>query len=153
MGALEPLSGPPRAALPMLSGASKEPSRDPPGYYGEAGAPELGSPPLPYGAPAVAGGRFLGPCPTYRAPPPAPTAGSAYGTAAAAVGEGYAGSELYEGPYGSGGAPALCPRAGPLCALPGYRAAGKVQVMLNNFPLWAKFHKHQTEMIITKQGR
>ncbi|KAF4794991.1 T-box 21 [Turdus rufiventris] len=25
--------------------------------------------------------------------------------------------------------------------------------MLNNYPLWAKFHKHQTEMIITKQGR
>ena len=66
---------------------------------------------------------------------------------------GYAGAELYEGTYGPGGAPALCPRAGPLCALPGYRAAGKVQVMLNNFPLWAKFHKHQTEMIITKQGR
>lgn len=69
--------------------------------------------------------------------------------------EGYAGAELYagaEGAYTPGTAP-LCPRTGPLCALPGYRAAGKVQVMLNNYPLWAKFHKHQTEMIITKQGR
>ncbi|XP_072212878.1 LOW QUALITY PROTEIN: T-box transcription factor TBX21 [Excalfactoria chinensis] len=150
MGALEPLSGPPRPPSPMLSGAAKEPPRDPPGYYNEAGAPELGSPPLPYGAPAVTGGRFLGPCPTYRAPPPL-RPGSAYG--AAAVGDGYGGTELFEGTYGPGGAPALCPRAGPLCALPGYRAAGKVQVMLNNFPLWAKFHKHQTEMIITKQGR
>lgn len=73
--------------------------------------------------------------------------------AAGGGGGGGAGAELYEGTYGPGGAPALCPRAGPLCALPGYRAAGKVQVMLNNFPLWAKFHKHQTEMIITKQGR
>uniref|UniRef100_A0A7M4EJE9 T-box transcription factor TBX21 n=1 Tax=Crocodylus porosus TaxID=8502 RepID=A0A7M4EJE9_CROPO len=46
----------------------------------------------------------------------------------------------------------LFPR-GPLYPVPGYQVAGKVQVMLNNYPLWAKFHKHQTEMIITKQGR
>ncbi|KAL7869217.1 hypothetical protein AOLI_G00132050 [Acnodon oligacanthus] len=45
------------------------------------------------------------------------------------------------------------PRAPPLCALPGLQVCGKTQVLLNNFPLWAKFHKFQTEMIITKQGR
>lgn len=174
MGALEPAAGAPRAALPMLSGAASF-AKEPPGardaaaaaaaYYGEPGAPEPPVPPLPYGAPPVpggfgagggGGGRFLGPCPPYRAPPPAAAPASGSGYAAAAAGEGYGGAELYggaEGAYGPGGAPALCPRAGPLCALPGYRAAGKVQVMLNNFPLWAKFHKHQTEMIITKQGR
>ncbi|XP_068452494.1 eomesodermin homolog b isoform X2 [Clinocottus analis] len=51
-------------------------------------------------------------------------------------------------PYGSsgsalGGIP--LPGAGP----PGMRA----QVYLCNRPLWLKFHRHQTEMIITKQGR
>ncbi|XP_032058392.1 LOW QUALITY PROTEIN: T-box transcription factor TBX21 [Aythya fuligula] len=169
MGALEPAAGAPRAALPMLSGAASF-AKEPPGardaaaaaYYGEPGATEPPVPPLPYAAPPVpggyggGGGRFLGPCPPYRAPPPAAAPGAGSGYAAAAAGEGYGGAELYggaEGAYGPGGAPPLCPRAGPLCALPGYRAAGKVQVMLNNFPLWAKFHKHQTEMIITKQGR
>ncbi|KAM8795359.1 T-box transcription factor TBX21 [Eudromia elegans] len=164
MGALEPATGAPSAAVPMLSGAAgfaKEPPgpRDPAAaaaaaFYGEAGGPEAAVPPLPYGAPVVPGGfggRFLGPCPPYRAPPqPPPAAAPGY-----AAGEGYAGAELYAGAEGAFGAagPPLCPRAGPLCALPGYRAAGKLQVMLNNYPLWAKFHKHQTEMIITKQGR
>lgn len=50
-------------------------------------------------------------------------------------------------PYTSAGS-ALCnislPTAGP-----GIRA----QVYLCNRPLWLKFHRHQTEMIITKQGR
>ncbi|XP_056331638.1 eomesodermin homolog b [Danio aesculapii] len=36
-------------------------------------------------------------------------------------------------------------------ALPG--AALRAQVYLCNRPLWLKFHRHQTEMIITKQGR
>ncbi|XP_064380574.1 T-box transcription factor TBX21 [Dromaius novaehollandiae] len=165
MGALEPPTGAPSAAVPMLSGAASF-AKEPPGprdaaaaaaagYYGEAGGPEPGAPPLPYGAPAVPGGfggRFLGPCPPYRAPPPPPAAAPAAAPGYAAAGEGYAGAELYAGAEGAYAAP-LCPRAGPLCALPGYRAAGKVQVMLNNYPLWAKFHKHQTEMIITKQGR
>ncbi|XP_062451688.1 T-box transcription factor TBX21 [Rhea pennata] len=167
MGALEPATGAPSAAVPMLSGAASF-AKEPPGprdaaaaaaYYGEAGGPEPGAPPLPFGAPVVPagfGGRFLGPCPPYRAPPPPPAAAPAAAPGyAAAAGEGYAGAELYAGAEGAyaPGAPPLCPRAGPLCALPGYRAAGKVQVMLNNYPLWAKFHKHQTEMIITKQGR
>ncbi|KAM9305768.1 T-box brain protein 1 [Gastrophryne carolinensis] len=30
---------------------------------------------------------------------------------------------------------------------------GKAQIYLCNRPLWLKFHRHQTEMIITKQGR
>lgn len=30
---------------------------------------------------------------------------------------------------------------------------GKAQVYLRNRALWFKFHRHQTEMIITKQGR
>ncbi|KAM6295467.1 T-box transcription factor TBX21 [Aegotheles albertisi] len=152
MGALEPGPGAPRPAAPMLSGTpsfAKEPPgpRDAAAFYGDGGGLEPGAPPLPYGAPGGFGGRFLGPCPPYRAPPP-PAAAEGYAV------EGY--PELYagaEGVYPAPGAPPLCPRAGPLCALPGYRAAGKVQVMLNNYPLWAKFHKHQTEMIITKQGR
>ncbi|KAG8446879.1 hypothetical protein GDO86_014363 [Hymenochirus boettgeri] len=36
---------------------------------------------------------------------------------------------------------------------PDCQHSGKVQITLSNYPLWAKFHKHQTEMIITKQGR
>ncbi|XP_043911203.1 T-box transcription factor TBX21 [Protopterus annectens] len=41
----------------------------------------------------------------------------------------------------------------PLYPVPGYQVSGKIQVLLNNHALWAKFHKYQTEMIITKQGR
>nr|XP_020460476.1 T-box transcription factor TBX21 [Monopterus albus] len=41
----------------------------------------------------------------------------------------------------------------PLYPLPGLQVCGKTQALLNNFPLWAKFHRFQTEMIITKQGR
>lgn len=41
----------------------------------------------------------------------------------------------------------------PLYPLPGLQVCGKTQAILNNYPLWAKFHKFQTEMIITKQGR
>ncbi|XP_041938561.1 LOW QUALITY PROTEIN: T-box transcription factor TBX21 [Alosa sapidissima] len=44
------------------------------------------------------------------------------------------------------------PRA-PLYPIPGLQVSGKTQAVLNNYPLWAKFHKYQTEMIITKQGR
>ncbi|KAG7227742.1 hypothetical protein INR49_029507 [Caranx melampygus] len=40
----------------------------------------------------------------------------------------------------------------PLYSLPGLQVSGKTQALLNNYPLWAKFHKFQTEMIITKQG-
>ncbi|KAJ8385650.1 hypothetical protein AAFF_G00183630 [Aldrovandia affinis] len=37
--------------------------------------------------------------------------------------------------------------------LPGTGAGARAQVYLCNRPLWLKFHRHQTEMIITKQGR
>ncbi|KAM3614722.1 uncharacterized protein V6R79_018503 [Siganus canaliculatus] len=57
---------------------------------------------------------------------------------------------------------------GPGCIYPTYTGAGsalsnislptaglgmRAQVYLCNRPLWLKFHRHQTEMIITKQGR
>ncbi|XP_032415549.1 eomesodermin homolog b isoform X2 [Xiphophorus hellerii] len=38
-------------------------------------------------------------------------------------------------------------------ALPGTGPGMRAQVYLCNRPLWVKFHRHQTEMIITKQGR
>ncbi|KAM6910694.1 eomesodermin homolog b [Xenentodon cancila] len=38
-------------------------------------------------------------------------------------------------------------------ALPGAGPGTRAQVYLCNSPLWLKFHRHQTEMIITKQGR
>lgn len=56
----------------------------------------------------------------------------------------------------------------PGCIYPGYSGSGsalsnltlpppgpgmRAQVYLCNRPLWLKFHRHQTEMIITKQGR
>ncbi|XP_061665919.1 T-box transcription factor TBX21 [Syngnathoides biaculeatus] len=40
-----------------------------------------------------------------------------------------------------------------LYPLPGLQLCGKTQALLNNYPLWAKFHKFHTEMIITKHGR
>lgn len=57
---------------------------------------------------------------------------------------------------------------GPGCIYPPYSGSGaalgnlsiasagpgtRAQVYLCNRPLWQKFHRHQTEMIITKQGR
>ncbi|KAF4106501.1 T-box transcription factor TBX21 [Onychostoma macrolepis] len=64
------------------------------------------------------------------------------------------GKDLY--PSSADGYPASFqhgyPRA-PMYSLPGLQVSGKTQVLLNNYPLWAKFHKYQTEMIITKQGR
>lgn len=37
--------------------------------------------------------------------------------------------------------------------IPGSAGGARAQVYLCNRPLWLKFHRHQTEMIITKQGR
>ncbi|XP_026563977.1 eomesodermin homolog isoform X2 [Pseudonaja textilis] len=37
--------------------------------------------------------------------------------------------------------------------MPGGAGGLRAQVFLCNRPLWLKFHRHQTEMIITKQGR
>uniref|UniRef100_A0A8C5BFC7 Eomesodermin homolog b n=1 Tax=Gadus morhua TaxID=8049 RepID=A0A8C5BFC7_GADMO len=50
-------------------------------------------------------------------------------------------------PYGGPGA-----RLSPMPLHPGGHGA-RAQVYLCNRPLWLKFHRHQTEMIITKQGR
>ena len=50
-------------------------------------------------------------------------------------------------PY-SGSGPALS-----TMSLPATGAGARAQVYLCNRPLWHKFHRHQTEMIITKQGR
>ncbi|XP_035259666.1 T-box transcription factor TBX21 isoform X2 [Anguilla anguilla] len=58
-----------------------------------------------------------------------------------------ASGESYSTPFQHG-----FPRT-PLYPLPGLQVCGKTQALLNNYPLWAKFHKYQTEMIITKQGR
>ncbi|XP_029103106.1 T-box transcription factor TBX21 [Scleropages formosus] len=105
------------------------------------------------------GGRFyphaaLGSCPfggvrsQSRAGPGhsfAPAASEAFGTAGKEAYQG--GGESYPAPFQH-----AYPRA-PLYPLPGLQVCGKTQVLLNNYPLWAKFHKYQTEMIITKQGR
>ncbi|XP_030631348.1 T-box transcription factor TBX21 [Chanos chanos] len=56
-------------------------------------------------------------------------------------------ADTYAAPFQHG-----YPRA-PLYSIPGLQVCGKTQALLNNYPLWAKFHKYQTEMIITKQGR
>ncbi|XP_048373612.1 T-box transcription factor TBX21 [Sphaerodactylus townsendi] len=111
-------------------------------------------------------GRFLGPavnsC-SYRAQPPGPGPSSAGSPGnpcyPVAAGELYSSAgDLYPSAHGGDGGcyPSavqhMFPR-GPLYPVPGYQVSGKTQVVLNNYPLWAKFHKHQTEMIITKQGR
>ncbi|XP_060704498.1 T-box transcription factor TBX21 [Hemiscyllium ocellatum] len=58
-----------------------------------------------------------------------------------------AGTDSFSAPY----APSF--QRTSIYGVPGLQAAGKVQILLCNYQLWAKFHKHQTEMIITKQGR
>lgn len=59
------------------------------------------------------------------------------------TGAGYPYAQAYSQAYQSG---ALYPLS------PGLMAA-KAQVFLCNRALWLRFHRHQTEMIITKQGR
>ncbi|XP_062993615.1 T-box transcription factor TBX21-like [Elgaria multicarinata webbii] len=116
-------------------------------------------------------GRFLGPAvnscssayrPQPPPPPPVPAPSSAgppgnpsYSVSAGEIypsaGDLYPSAPGGEGCY-SAAVQHVFPR-GPLYPVPGYQVSGKIQVVLNNYPLWAKFHKHQTEMIITKQGR
>ncbi|XP_005990126.1 T-box transcription factor TBX21 [Latimeria chalumnae] len=105
--------------------------------------------------------RFLSPplssCPynpTARVPS---TGGQGYaGNAGAGGSEGYpSAGELYP-QGGEAGYPVPLQHGFPrtsLYPMPGFQVSGKIQVLLNNYALWAKFHKHQTEMIITKQGR
>ncbi|KAG7258873.1 hypothetical protein CRUP_003500 [Coryphaenoides rupestris] len=56
------------------------------------------------------------------------------------------------GPGPAGAAAAAGGMISPM-ALHSSAAGTRAQVYLCNRPLWLKFHRHQTEMIITKQGR
>ncbi|XP_075601870.1 eomesodermin homolog isoform X1 [Balearica regulorum gibbericeps] len=101
-----------------------------------------GGPRYPYGSVLSPGGFAGAVCPPGGRAQFGGGGGYQYGQAAA-------GGTLY-GPY-----PAASGSCGGLGAL-GVPAAGpglRAQVFLCNRPLWLKFHRHQTEMIITKQGR
>ncbi|XP_074835016.1 T-box transcription factor TBX21 [Carettochelys insculpta] len=167
MGALEPGPAASRPALAMLNGSeSQRPAKEPAELKLPAqerfcfpDAAEGCALRLPYslaggfaGSPAA--GRFLGSCSAYGAPPPAAQPGFALppGELYPSPGELYPGPAAGEGCY-PGAAPHVFPGRGALAPPPGYQLAGKLQAALTNYPLWAKFHKHQTEMIITKQGR
>uniref|UniRef100_A0A663EDP8 T-box domain-containing protein n=1 Tax=Aquila chrysaetos chrysaetos TaxID=223781 RepID=A0A663EDP8_AQUCH len=105
-------------------------------------------------SPGPPGAELGGPCALFPYPPAAqhgtvyqPPGGPRYPYGS--YGQAAAGGTLY-GPY-----PAASGSCGGLGAL-GVPAAGaglRAQVFLCNRPLWLKFHRHQTEMIITKQGR
>uniref|UniRef100_A0A674H0K3 T-box domain-containing protein n=1 Tax=Taeniopygia guttata TaxID=59729 RepID=A0A674H0K3_TAEGU len=89
-----------------------------------------------------------GPCALFPYPPAAQH-GAFGGGGGYQYGQATGGGPLY-GPY-----PPASGSCGGLGAL-GVPAAGpgmRAQVFLCNRPLWLKFHRHQTEMIITKQGR
>uniref|UniRef100_A0A8B9G1B1 T-box domain-containing protein n=1 Tax=Amazona collaria TaxID=241587 RepID=A0A8B9G1B1_9PSIT len=121
---------PPAAAGPRYSMDSLSPDR----YYLQSPAPP--------------GAELGGPCALFPYPPAAQH-GAFGGGGGYQYGQPAAGTPLY-GPY-----PAASGSCGGLGAL-GVPAAGpglRAQVFLCNRPLWLKFHRHQTEMIITKQGR
>lgn len=115
----------------------------PPGaQHGAVYQPPGGPPRYPYGSVLSPGGFTGAVCPPGGRPQFGGGGGYQYGQGAAPGG-------LY-GPY-----PAAGGSCGGLGAL-GVPAAGpglRAQVFLCNRPLWLKFHRHQTEMIITKQGR
>ncbi|XP_071416278.1 eomesodermin homolog isoform X2 [Pithys albifrons albifrons] len=101
-----------------------------------------GGPRYPYGSVLSPGGFAGAMCPPGGRAQFGGGGGYQYGQATA-------GGPLY-GPY-----PAASGSCGGLGTL-GVPAAGpglRAQVFLCNRPLWLKFHRHQTEMIITKQGR
>ena len=75
---------------------------------------------------------------------PAPAAGRGHFTPSYQLGQGP--GCIYHPYPGSGSALSSL-------ALPGPGPGSRAQVFLCNRPLWLKFHRHQTEMIITKQGR
>ncbi|XP_004608975.2 T-box transcription factor TBX21 [Sorex araneus] len=124
------------------------PPPPPPGAQDDRRAPYAGGALVP--APP---GRFLGAY-AYQPRPQAPgfpgaagepfpqTAGAdGYGAAADAYAAPDPRAGLYPGPRDDYSVPA------------GLEVSGKLRVALNNHLLWSKFNQHQTEMIITKQGR
>ncbi|XP_061574253.1 eomesodermin-like [Cololabis saira] len=140
------------AEEPAAGGRYAEPGLNPDRYLpppGSKQSPEAAShcsfmPYTPGGtvyAPSSAG-RYPSPLQLSSMLPPA-------GFPAAAAGRGHFSppyqlgqSCIYHHPY---------PGAGP--ALSSMGPGARAQVFLCNSPLWLKFHRHQTEMIITKQGR
>lgn len=111
----------------------------------------------PYGSMLPSGGFPAAVCPPGRAQF-GPGAGAGGGGAGAGGGGGGPGTY----PYGQG-APLYGPYPGAAAAAAGacggwgsLEVSGsslRAHVYLCNRPLWLKFHRHQTEMIITKQGR
>ncbi|CAO2633268.1 Eomesodermin homolog [Lemmus lemmus] len=109
----------------------------------------------PYGSMLPPGGFPASVCPPARAQfgPAAGSGSGASGSGGGAGGPGAypygQGSPLY-GPYTGAAAAGSCGGLGSL-GVPG--SGFRAHVYLCNRPLWLKFHRHQTEMIITKQGR
>ncbi|XP_037349652.1 T-box transcription factor TBX21 [Talpa occidentalis] len=127
-------------------------------FYPEPGAQDDRRGGAGLGAPYAGGalvptppGRFIG---AYAYPPrpqPAgfPGAGEPFPPTAGA--EGYQTGDGFVAPDPRAG---LFPGTREDYALPaGLEVSGKLRVALNNHLLWSKFNQHQTEMIITKQGR
>ncbi|XP_036693256.1 T-box transcription factor TBX21 [Balaenoptera musculus] len=164
MGILEP------GCRDMLTGTDPMPASDEgraPGagshnryFYPEPGAQDAAdrrvgaSPGAPYAGGALVPappGRFLG---AYAYPPRPqatgfPGAGEPFPPTPGA--EGYQLGDAYTAPDPRA---TLYPGPREDCALPaGLEVSGKLRVALNNHLLWSKFNQHQTEMIITKQGR
>ncbi|PNJ66438.1 T-box transcription factor TBX21 isoform X2 [Pongo pygmaeus] len=164
MGIVEPGCGDMLTGTEPMPGSDegREPGADPQHryFYPEPGAQDaaerrgggsLGSP-YPGGALVPAPpSRFLG---AYAYPPRPqaagfPGAGESFPPPAGA--EGYQPGEGYAAPDPRAG---LYPGPREDYALPaGLEVSGKLRVALNNHLLWSKFNQHQTEMIITKQGR
>ncbi|XP_061911073.1 T-box transcription factor TBX21 [Entelurus aequoreus] len=109
-------------------------------YHAEQAAGGFGAQPARFYAQTLAGCPYGG----VRSPPRS-AAGPGYGDGFPA-----AGKDSY--PPSPESFAAGYQRAG-LYPLPGLQLCGKTQALLNNYPLWAKFHKFHTEMIITKHGR
>ncbi|KAJ6650210.1 hypothetical protein lerEdw1_013519 [Lerista edwardsae] len=116
-------------------------------YAGAAGSAQAGSMYQAPGAARYPYGSVLSPPAGFstaagRAPFAAAAGAYQYGQAAPP-------GSLYS-PYPA--AAGSCGGLGAL-AMPGGAGGLRAQVFLCNRPLWLKFHRHQTEMIITKQGR
>ncbi|XP_054623096.1 T-box transcription factor TBX21 isoform X2 [Dunckerocampus dactyliophorus] len=111
-------------------------------YHTEQAVGGFGAQPARFYAQTLAGCPYGG----VRSPPrSAAAAGPGYGDGFPAVGK-----DAYPPSPESFGAGY---QRATLYPLPGLQLCGKTQALLNNYPLWAKFHKFQTEMIITKHGR